>query len=60
MKLIAKNVNIKISNKDTKIDIYVNEKGNLVFKGIGSVYYDLLEEELELYQTNTEGDDLCG
>ena len=48
-KLVASNVEIVVGVDKVKIDIYVNDKGNLIFEGLmdlGPVYYDLLDEEL--------------
>lgn len=46
MKLIAANVKITVSEDEVFVDIYVNNDGNLVLKGIGSVNYGMDEEEI--------------
>ena len=48
IKLVARDVEIDISGEKVKVDIYVNEKGNLEIQGIGSVTYEIYDEELEL------------
>lgn len=46
---------VRVGSEEREVDISVNEKGNLVLKGIGSVYYELLNEELEFWPVhNTE------
>lgn len=37
---------VLVDGEEVEINIYRNEKGNLELKGIGSVYYDMLDEEL--------------
>lgn len=41
---------ICISGEWVEVEISVNENGNLVIRGIGSVLYELLEEELVLWR----------
>lgn len=55
MTLVAKDVEIVVGDKRVKIDIHVNEKGNLVLDGlvaVGPVYYELWEDELEIMPAN--------
>lgn len=47
MKLIAENVEINVSGDKVEVDIYVNNKGNLVIENLPSVTYDMLGSELE-------------
>ena len=46
MKLVAEGVKIDVSGEERVIDIYVNDGGNLVLSGIGSVVYEMLDEEI--------------
>ena len=46
MKLVAEGVKIDVSGEERVIDIYVNDGGNLVLSGIGSVEYEMLDEEI--------------
>lgn len=46
-KLIAEKVPVKVALQEYReVDIYLNEFNNLEFVGIGSVTYDMLDEEL--------------
>lgn len=51
MKLVAENVKIKVGDEERVVDIYVNENGNLVLEGIGSVLYEMHNDELILEST---------
>lgn len=51
MEIVAYGVEISVGDTKVVIDVAVNEKGNLELLGlseVGPVYYDLLDEELEL------------
>lgn len=44
--LVAENVTIMVGAEERTVDIYVNKHGNLELRGIGSVVYYMLEEEI--------------
>lgn len=49
MKVIASNVKINISDEEVTVDIKVNEQGNLVIDGVGSLSgYEMVNDELIL------------
>ncbi|AKQ08289.1 hypothetical protein PP655_gp097 [Bacillus phage PBC4] len=48
MKTIANNVKINISGEEVEINILVNKEGNIVLDGIGSVTYEMVNDELIL------------
>ena len=47
-KIVARAVILDISGENVTVDIGVNESGNLMLIGIGSVTYQMMEEELTL------------
>jgi hypothetical protein len=51
-KLVAKNVEVKVSEETRIIDIYVDADGNLVFEGLGSIIPDWYGETLCMYQVD--------
>lgn len=50
--LVAKDVNIGIGDYSRAVDIYVNKEGNLELRGVLSVNYEMLDEELILTPVN--------
>ena len=48
MVIIAENVPVNISGEKVNINIYLNDKGNIVLDGVGSVTHEMLNDELIL------------
>jgi hypothetical protein len=46
MILIQKDVVLKVGEEERKVDLYLNENGNLVLEGIGSVTYEMYDDEI--------------
>lgn len=52
MKILVQGVKINVSGEEREIDILLNDEGNLILSGIGSVMYEMYDEELLLMKPN--------